>query len=104
MVVTYQTAKQGLQAEQTVKVGTSRLEINTDNALTGPIFHGQSSEMTIDEVMIMLEIPPATHEVATILQLGTTLELVEWLVRQLTFASNQLTQEHKDMEMIQRNS
>ena len=50
----------------------------------------------------LVEIPLVAHEFATLLQFGTSYELVNWLAKRLQHASNMLTQEHKDREMIQR--
>ena len=42
------------------------------------------------------------HELAALLQAGTSYELVDWLAKRLQFAAEQLPQEHKDREMIQK--
>ena len=63
---------------------------------------GQSSKVAIREAHGCLDIPPAAHELAAILQFGTSYELVEWLARRLTEVSERLAQEHHDRIMIQK--
>ena len=63
---------------------------------------GQSSKIIIREAHGCLDIPPAAHELAAILQFGTSYELVEWLARRLTEVSERLAQEHHDRIMIQK--
>ena len=63
---------------------------------------GQSSKIAIREAHGCLDIPPAAHELAAILQFGTSYELVEWLARRLTEVSERLAQEHHDRIMIQK--
>ena len=65
----------------------------------GPMEHGKASEISPSEVLSMPNIPPTAHEFATLLQFGTSYELVDWLAKHLQFASYQLAQEHKDREM-----
>ena len=40
---------------------------------------GKSSVTTVQEASAFSDIPPAAHELAAILQFGTSYELVEWL-------------------------
>ena len=47
-------------------------------------------------------IPAATHELATMLQFGTSYELVEWLAKRLQEVSERMAQEHRDQIMIQK--
>ena len=63
---------------------------------------GQSSKITTREAHGFSDIPPAAHELAAILQFGTSYELVEWLARRLTEVSARLAQEHHDRVMIQK--
>ena len=58
--------------------------------------------MSLDEVLGLPELLVAVHEFATILQFGTSFELVEWLAHRLQYASDMLAQEHKDRIMIQK--
>ena len=44
----------------------------------------------------------ATHESAALLQAGTSYERVAWLAKQLQFTGEQLAQENRDWEMIQK--
>ena len=62
---------------------------------------GNKLKISPNEVLGLPDIQPATHEFATLLQFGTSYELVDWLAKQLQFSSELLEQEHKDWEMIQ---
>ena len=46
--------------------------------------------MTAQEALGLPELPPATHELATILQFGTSYELVEWLACRLQEVSERM--------------
>ena len=48
------------------------------------------------------DIPPAAHELAAILQFGTSYESVEWLTRRLQEVSEGMAQEYRDQIMIQK--
>ena len=52
--------------------------------------------MTIWEATCFSEIPPIAHELAAILQFGTSYELVGWLARRLQEVSKRIAQEHND--------
>ena len=56
----------------------------------------------LDDILAFTDIPPVAHEFAALLQAGTSYELVDWLAKRLQFAAEQLPQEHKDREMIQK--
>ena len=58
--------------------------------------------MTPREILDWPEFPPAAHELAAILQFGTSYELVEWLAWRLHEVSEQMAQEHKENVMIQK--
>ena len=58
--------------------------------------------MTSKEVLGLPKLPPAAHELATIMQCGTSYELVEWLTQWLQEVLEFLAQEHKDRVMIQK--
>ena len=47
------------------------------------------------------EIPLPAHELAVILQFGTSYELVEWLAKRLQEVSETMALEHRDQIMIQ---
>ena len=57
---------------------------------------------TVREATTFPEIPLAAHELAAILQFGTSYELVEWLARRLQEVSDRMAQEHQDQIMIQK--
>ena len=63
---------------------------------------GQPSKVTSQAAQGFSDIPAAAHELAAILQFGTSYELVEWLANRLTEVSARLAQEHKDRVMIQK--
>ena len=63
---------------------------------------GKASEVSSNEVLFILDMPPATHKIMTILRFGTSYELADWLAKLLQFASDHLAQEHKDRDMIER--
>ena len=63
---------------------------------------GQPSKVTSQAAQGFSDIPAATHELAAIMQFGTSYELVEWLAKRLTEVSARLAQEHKDRVMIQK--
>ena len=69
---------------------------------TSKVQEGQSSGTTVREATVFLEIPPAAHELAAILQFGTSYELVEWLAKRLLEVSDRMAQEHRDQIMIQK--
>ena len=69
---------------------------------TTKVQKGQSSITTMREAVGFADIPPAAHELAAILQFGTSYELVEWLARRLQEVSERMVQEHQDQIMIQK--
>ena len=69
--------------------------------LKGTMEWEKVSEVSPNEILGIPDIPLVAHEIVAILCFGTTYELVDYLAKRLQFASNQLTQEHKDWEMIQ---
>ena len=69
---------------------------------TSRVQEGQSLVTLVREATTFPEIPPATHELAAILQFGTSYELVEWLARRLQEVSERMAQEHRDQIMIQK--
>ena len=54
----------------------------------------------VREAIAFSDIPPATHELAAILQFGTSYELVEWLAHRLQEVSERMAQEHRDQIKI----
>ena len=63
---------------------------------------GKSSVTTVREAITFSDILPAAHELAAILQFGTSYELVEWLAHRLQEVSERMAQEHWDQIMIQK--
>ena len=57
---------------------------------------------TVREGLGFSDIPPAAHELATILQFETSYELVEWLARRLHEVLERMEKEHRDHIMIQK--
>ena len=56
----------------------------------------------MQEALGFSDIPTAAHELAAILQFGTSYELVDWLAKSLAEVSEWLAQEHKDRVLIQK--
>mgnify|MGYP006872755391 CR=1 FL=1 len=56
----------------------------------------------MQEALGFSDIRAVAHELATILQFGTSYELVEWLARRLQEVSERMAQEHRDQIMIQK--
>ena len=56
----------------------------------------------MQEALGFSDIPAAAHELAAILQFGTSYELVEWLAKRLQEVSERMAQEHRDQIMIQK--
>ena len=56
----------------------------------------------LDDILAFTDIPPVAHEFAALLQAGTSYERVAWLAKQLQFTGEQLAQENRDWEMIQK--
>ena len=50
---------------------------------TSRVEKGKSSIMTPREALGLPELPPAAHEMASIMQFGSSYELVEWLAQRL---------------------
>ena len=65
------------QSQQTNEEG--RVDPND----TSRVEKGKSSIMTPREVLGLPELPPTTHELAAIMQFGTSYEVVEWLAQRL---------------------
>ena len=63
---------------------------------------GQPSTTIVQEALGFSDIPVVAHELAAILQFGTSYELVHWLAKRLAEVSEQLAQEHKDQVMMQK--
>ena len=59
---------------------------------------GKASTVSLNEVLGLLDIPSTTHEFATLLQFGTSYEVVDCLTKRLQIASKLFEQEHKDRE------
>ena len=69
---------------------------------TSRVQAGQSSVTIVREATAFPEIPPVAHELAAILQFGTSYELVEWLAKRLQEVLEIMAQEHQDQIMIQK--
>ena len=74
--------------------------VNPDD--TSRVQKGQASTATVQEALGFSDILTATHELAVILQFGTSYELVEWLAKRLQEVSERMAQEHRDQIMIQK--
>ena len=81
---------------------TLTLISDKDTMLTGKLQEGQPSQVSEKEVLSYLDIPPAAHKMAAILQFGTSFELVDYLARQQIVATAKMAEEHEDRQMIRR--
>ena len=70
--------------------------------LEGVAFYANTPLVPVDEIYAFHDIPPAAHEFAALLQVGTAYELVAWLAKRLQFTAEQLAQENTGWEMIQK--
>ena len=78
--------------------GPSSTPVNPDVPIETQ--RGQPSTTIVQEALGFSDIPTATHELVTILQFGTSYELVDWLAKRLAKVSERLAQEHRDRVMI----
>ena len=75
------------------QVGTS--------SLIGKIEHGQTTQISEDEVLGYKDLPVEAYEFSVLLRLGTTYELMDFLVRAQVAAAARMTEEHEETKMIQ---
>ena len=66
------------------------------------IEHGQTTQISEDEVLSYKDLPVEAYEFSVLLRLGTTYELMDFLARTQVVAAARLAEEHAEMKMIQR--
>ena len=68
----------------------------------GKIEHGQTTQISEDEVLGYKDLPAEAYEFSALLRLGTTYELVDFLARAQIAAAARMADEHAETKMIQR--
>ena len=68
------------------QVGTS--------SLIGKIEHGQTTQLSNDEVLGYKDLPVEAYEFSAFLRLGTTYELMDFLARAQVVVAAQMAEEH----------
>ena len=83
-------------------VATLISESHEEVVFTGDTTRGKGPLIPDNEVMAYLEILDVAHEVAALLQFGTTFEVMEFMAQQQITLSQRMAEEHANMQMIQR--
>ena len=68
----------------------------------GKIEHGQTTQISEDEVLGYRDLPAEPYEFSVLLRLGTTYELMDFLSRAQVAAAARMAKEHTESKMIQR--
>ena len=68
----------------------------------GKIEHGQTTQISEDEVLGYKVLPAEAYEFSALLRLGTTFELVDFLARAQIAAAARFAKEHAELKMVQR--
>ena len=68
----------------------------------GKIEHGQTTQISEDEVLGYKDLPVEAYEFSALLRLCTTYELVDFLERAQVVATARMAEEHVETKMIQR--
>ena len=68
----------------------------------GRIEHGQTTQISEDEVLGYRDLPAEAYEFSALLRFGTTYELVDFLARAQIQAATRMAEEHAEMKMIQK--
>ena len=100
------TNTEGIQQLQSKEVNpTPILSMTTtqvgSSSLIGKIEHGQTTQISEDEVLGYKDLPVEAYEFSVLLRLGTTYELMDFLVRAQVAAAARMTEEHEETKMIQ---
>ena len=96
--------QKGAEEEQALVVGQGNLAIVPVEASLnqGKIEHGQTTQISEDEVLGYKDLPAEAYEFSALLRLGTTYELVDFLARARIAAVARMADEHAETKMIQR--
>ena len=68
----------------------------------GTIEHGQTTQISEEEVLGYKDLPVEAYEFSALLRLGTTYELMDFLARAQVAAATRMAEEHAETKMIQR--
>ena len=68
----------------------------------GRIEHGQTTQISEEEVLSYKDLPAEAYEFSALLRLGTTYELMDFLVHAQVAAVARMAEEHAETKMIQR--
>ena len=68
----------------------------------GKVEHGQTTQISEDDVLGYKDLPVEAYEFSALLQLGTTYELMEFLARAQVVVEARMADEHVECKMIQR--
>ena len=68
----------------------------------GKIEHGQTTQISKDEVLGYKDRPVEAYEFSALLRHGTTYELIEFLARVQVATIARMAEEHAESKMIQR--
>ena len=66
------------------------------------IEHGQTTQISEDEVLGYKDLPTEAYEFSALLRLGTTYELMDFLTRAQVVAAAGMAEEHAESKMIQQ--
>ena len=69
---------------------------------TGKIEHGQTTQISEDDILGYKDLLVEAYEFSALLQLGTTYELMEFLARAQVVVEARMADEHVECKMIQR--
>ena len=83
-------------------VGESMLIKPQTNGSKGKEIEGHAFMVLVDTMLRFLDIPTVAQEFTAILQFNMSYELMEWLGRQMTFATSRPKKEHEEREMINK--
>ena len=86
----------GPQKEQEIIISQSNLAIVSMEASLHQvkIEHGHTTQISEDEVLDYKDLPAEAYEFSALLRLGTTFELVDFLVRAQVVAAARMAEEH----------
>ena len=96
--------QKGPQQEQALVVSQSNLAIVPVEASLnqGKIEHGQTTQISEDEVLGYKDLPAEAYEFSALLRLSTSFRLVDFLARAQVAATARMAEEHAETKMIQR--
>ena len=88
----------GPQNEQDTIISQSTLAIVLVEASLhqGKIEHGQTTQISEDEVLGYKDLPAEAYEFSTLLCLGTTFELIDFLARAQVVSAARMAEEHAE--------